>query len=272
MPDPAAADPDAWSDLQPLLEQELSLLPDRYRAVIVLCDLERKTRKEAARQLGVPEGTVAGQLARARAMLAKRLSRHGLSLSGGALAALLSQNASAAGVPAQVLSTTIKAATLFAAGDAAAAGAISAPVAALLEGVLKTMSTTNGKLALAFVLALGLFGAGWGLYATRAAAPAPDATKPADREPVKETKINLPTGPAPTQVLASIDGKGKLVLKTATAVFKGGVGNIFVPGNGGAAQAQVTWELSPQTFDLDDVEVLDTQAKKLAKKDILKML
>src|SRR5947207_2712197 len=49
-----------WSDLQPLLDEELSRLPDKYRAILVLCDLESKTRKEAARQLHVPEGTVAG--------------------------------------------------------------------------------------------------------------------------------------------------------------------------------------------------------------------
>src|SRR4051812_29209582 len=54
MPEPAAAEPqDMWPDLQPLLDQELSRLPDASRAVVVLCDLEGKTRTEAGRQLGV---------------------------------------------------------------------------------------------------------------------------------------------------------------------------------------------------------------------------
>src|SRR6202020_949365 len=96
MPEPAQAEHDLWSDLQPLLDQELNRLPDPYGVVIVLCDLEGKTRPEVARQLGWPEGTVAGRLARARAMLAKRLARDGLVGSGGALVTRLSQPAASA--------------------------------------------------------------------------------------------------------------------------------------------------------------------------------
>src|SRR5947209_2918028 len=62
MPEPAAAEPNLWQDLQPLLDQELSRLPDKYRVAIVLCDLEGKTRKEVARQLKIPEGTLSSRL------------------------------------------------------------------------------------------------------------------------------------------------------------------------------------------------------------------
>src|SRR5262249_31952177 len=65
-----------WHHLRPLLDGEIGRLPDKYKAVIVLCDLEGKTRKEAAKHFRVPEGTVASRLAAARRMLAKRLSRH----------------------------------------------------------------------------------------------------------------------------------------------------------------------------------------------------
>src|SRR5207249_6616260 len=99
MAEPETVPQDQWSDLQLLLDQELSCLPDKYRVAIVLCDLEGKTRKEAARQLGLPEGTLSARLARGRVMLAKRLSRRGPTISAGTLAAVLSHNAASASAP-----------------------------------------------------------------------------------------------------------------------------------------------------------------------------
>jgi RNA polymerase sigma factor (sigma-70 family) len=167
MPEPTVTEPGLWNDLQPLLDQELSRLPDAYRAILVLCDLEGKTRKQVAQQLGVPEGTVGSRLARARTMLAKRLARHGLTVSGGALAAVLPHDAASACVPPSVVSSTIKAASVFAAGQAAAAGMISAQAAALTEGVLKAMLLTKFKVLTAVLLAVTLLGSGAVLLSSR---------------------------------------------------------------------------------------------------------
>jgi RNA polymerase sigma factor (sigma-70 family) len=154
MPNIEAPHQDESRDLQTFLDQELSRLPDKYRVAIVLCDLEGKTRKETARQLGLPEGTLAGRLTRGRTLLAKRLAQRGIALSGGALAAALSQGAAPACVPAAVMISTIRAATLVAAGQAAA-GLVSARVVALTEGVLKAMLLTKLKTGTA-VLVLGM--------------------------------------------------------------------------------------------------------------------
>src|SRR5262249_30397136 len=149
MPELAATEPDLWNDLQPLLDHELSRLPDKYRVAIILCDLEGRTRKEAARQLGVPEGTLAARVARSRVMLAKRLARHGLAVAGGGLGMMLAQKVASAAVPTLMVSNTVKAASLFAAGRTAAAGLISAKAAALTEGVLQTMLLDKLKVVVA---------------------------------------------------------------------------------------------------------------------------
>jgi RNA polymerase sigma factor (sigma-70 family) len=176
VPEPALEQAERDDPLQALLDQELSRLPDKYRAVIVLCDLQGKTRKEAARHFHVPEGTVASRLATARTMLAKRLTRSGLAMSGGTLATLLSQHAASASVPASVASTTIQAATLFAAGEATVAGALSLQAVALAEGVLRTMLLTKLKIVTALLVCgtllagMGGFGLRWFHPATLAAA------------------------------------------------------------------------------------------------------
>lgn len=183
MPDTEAVEPGPWADLQPLLDEELSRLPNIYRTVIVLCDLEGRTRKEVAFRLGVPEGTVAGRISRARTLLARRLTRRGVALSGGALAAVLTQQGASAGVPNSVAVPTIKAARLIAAGQAAT-GAVSVQVAALTEGVMKAMLFNKLKAAIAVVLVLGVVATGGAPWIDHTAA-GQDDKRPVAEKPVE---------------------------------------------------------------------------------------
>jgi RNA polymerase sigma factor (sigma-70 family) len=205
MPEPETGVPESWGDLEPLVDQELARLPDKYRIAMVLCDLEGKTRKEAARELKIPEGTLSSRLTTARVMLARQLARHGIALSGGTVATMLSQNSASAAVPGSVVSSTIKAAPLFAARKAAATALISTQVAALTQGVLKTMILSKLKAALAVVLLLGLVGLGGGLLPHDTAAGQP--MRAAEKAAPQQTKLLAGAGPR----AADPGKKGKLV-------------------------------------------------------------
>jgi RNA polymerase sigma factor (sigma-70 family) len=67
-------------DLREVLDDELRHLPEKYRAPVVLCDLEGRTHQEAAAQLGWPSGSISRRLVHARAVLRLRLAHRGVTL------------------------------------------------------------------------------------------------------------------------------------------------------------------------------------------------
>jgi RNA polymerase sigma factor (sigma-70 family) len=150
MPHPhvAPAEVPGW---QPLLDRELSRLPEKYRAAIVLCTLEGRSRKEAARLLAVPEGTLSSRLAAGRQLLAKRLLRQGLALSGGALVG----GVAPAPVPAALAGGTVRAAALVAAGQLTAA----TPPVVLMKGVMKAMLLDKLKVLVGMLMVAVAVGA-----------------------------------------------------------------------------------------------------------------
>jgi RNA polymerase sigma factor (sigma-70 family) len=154
-------DREGWvsEELLGRLDRELGRLPEKYRAPVVLCELEGRSRKEVARALGLAEGTLSWRLAQARKMLARKLSRHGPALPAGAVAAVLWQGASSAALPASLLKSTARAGLQLAAGRALG-GAVPAKVASLTEGVLKAMLLTKLKVASWAVGVVLLAGAG----------------------------------------------------------------------------------------------------------------
>jgi RNA polymerase sigma factor (sigma-70 family) len=170
---PEARQSAARDDWLPLLDEELGRLPVKYRLAIMLCYLEGATRQEAALRLGCPEGTLASRLARGRALLARRLARHGVAVSAGSLVATLTQQVAPASVPLAMASAAVKNAVLCGLGKTPAMGLMSAQVITLTEGVLKAMLLTKLKLATVTLLLIGLIAAGGGFIACQMATAQP---------------------------------------------------------------------------------------------------
>jgi RNA polymerase sigma factor (sigma-70 family) len=174
-----------WSDLRPILDEEVNRLPEKYRQPVLLCYLQGLSSEEAARRLGCAKGTIFSRLSRARDLLRQRLVKRGLDVSAGVLAAVLTESAVARAAPPAILcASTIRTSLLFAAGTARQA--LSAPLAALVEGVLRSMFLSKVKFAVIVLLALGLVGSGVGFVAHRTGAEQP-ASKPTSAPAVPAT-------------------------------------------------------------------------------------
>jgi RNA polymerase sigma factor (sigma-70 family) len=152
-----APQPDPLADvsareLQAIFDDELSRLPEKYRAPILLCCLEGRSRDEAARCLGWSLSTVKDRLERGRERLRLRLARRGLLLGTALTSAWLYEGAAQADSAAGA-----RAAVALISGQATLADLLPVRVAALAKGVMTTMflrkTATLGIIGLALVLA-----------------------------------------------------------------------------------------------------------------------
>jgi len=130
----ATLDNQGWSELKPVLHDEVNRLPEKYRVPVILCYLEGKTNEEAAQLLKWPVGTVKGRLSRARDLLRSRLTRRGLALSAAMLVTALSNGTVFAEVvPSRLIDQTVTNALVIASRRPATEGAISPEVSRLMD-------------------------------------------------------------------------------------------------------------------------------------------
>jgi RNA polymerase sigma factor (sigma-70 family) len=182
-PPPAAALPDevSWKELRSLLDEELTRLPAKLRAPLVLCYLEGLTQDEAAAQLGCSKITCRRLLERARALLGSRLARRGVTLSAVLFALLLSECAADGAVPPALLAFTANVIPEVLAGKCAAAAGLSARAVALADGLLRSGLAAKWRPLAALLLAALVAGIG-GADVTRREQPVAPSSHSATEE------------------------------------------------------------------------------------------
>ncbi len=197
-PEQKPMDEVTWGELRDILHEEVSRLPERYRAAVVSCYWEGRTHEQAGQQLGCAKGTIKDRLEKAREMLRTRLARRGLALSAAWFAASLSEGTSSA-VSLELVQTTVRGALLFSLGQLPQ-GAVSANAVACARNALQAMLVSKLQYGLVLVLMLSVLG-GAGL-AVLCKTPAPEnepeasamAPAPKNEPEALATEEPLPAG------------------------------------------------------------------------------
>jgi RNA polymerase sigma factor (sigma-70 family) len=197
------------SDVGDAIHEELAKLPERFRAPILLCDLEGVAYEEAARVLRCPVGTVKSRLARGRERLRVRLQRRGVAPS----ACLSAATCAKASVPSALREATARAAIRLATGGTPAVEAVSTTATTLMEGMIKSMIPFRLKTA-AVLLGLTSLGASAGMVLSGAVQnEQKDSASRSAIRPLAEAKPALPqTNAFPEGIISKIEFEGNTTI------------------------------------------------------------
>jgi RNA polymerase sigma factor (sigma-70 family) len=202
-------------DVLAVIHSEIMRLPGPSRAVIVLCDLEGVSYREAAGRLNLPMGTLQSRLARARQRLRRRLTLQGI----GMPAPADSRDSSPVWTPGMLLSIglprslvpgAIRLCTTVAADSACVATLVNGSVQTLIRGGLRSMFYTKLK-HVVLSLTGGVLVCGALLYAdVKSGQPpqVPPERKKAEQEGPTERKTEIP---APRELKVAA-GRGKILM------------------------------------------------------------
>ena len=153
LPDPPAPDPVMPDDAElRKLDAAIAGLPAHLRAAVVLCELEGRSRKDAAALLGIPAGTLSSRLAEARKRLGDRLR------------------------PA--VAAVVTAALAVRTAEAVVGGATSETVRSLARGVTSMLLLQKLRVPLLIGLALATAAVAVPLLTPAHSAPVPKSLKP----------------------------------------------------------------------------------------------
>jgi RNA polymerase sigma factor (sigma-70 family) len=210
----------AWDEadeIRAAIHTEIMKLPEVFRAVIVLCDLEGLSYSEAALRLKIPLGTVQSRLARARRRLRGGLTLRGIHRSDAVPAtespcALISGLMLAGGPPPVLVARVVRLGALIASDPIQLKATVAGSVRDMVNGGVRTM--VLARLARILVIALaGVLVGGALLYSdARSGQAVPDGSRRGDRRAELEGGVKEPIEIASPNQLRASSGCGKALL------------------------------------------------------------
>ena len=191
-------------DLGRVLHEEIDRLPERFRAPVILCDLQGRSHEQAARHLGWPIGTVKSRQARGRERLRHRLERRGLGPNLGLMAPALEAGNIDAVIPPALVDSTARTALEYGTIHTFLRGS----AATLAQGVLRSMAATRYLRAVTVLVVLGVTVSGAGWLAQRGTTPAIAEAQQNIRVPRGAALITYSVKPGP--LVVKVIGPGSL--------------------------------------------------------------